>query len=95
MRSREYYEKKIIKKITKIFKKEIKRKYKQETKKGKITTFTYEEMKIKSSYGNLYLFDVHKELLLDCFIKALEELNAKYSISYNTNTKYFTVQRRK
>ncbi len=95
MRSMEYYENKIKKKITRIFKKQIKRKYKEETKKGKLTTFTYAEIKIESAHGNLYLFEVHKELLVDCFVKALEELNTKYNISYNTDTGYFTIERKK
>lgn len=95
MRSREYYENKAKKKITRIFKKQIKRKYKEETKKGKFTTFTYKEIEIESAYGNLYLFSIHRELLLDCFIKALEELNTKYNISYNTDTWYFTIKSKK
>lgn len=93
MKSREYYEKKIRKKITKIFKKEIRRKYKKATKQGKITAFTYKEIEIESAHqGNLYFFSIHKGLLLDCFIQALKELNNKYTVYYNSSTGYFTIE---
>lgn len=94
MRSREYYEKKIKKKITKIFKKQLTKHYKHATKNGKVPVFTYESLLNDCRYVYYPFFkDKPSEWIQDSFINAVEELSNKYEITYIQDENYFTIER--